>query len=219
MSDETKNLVDVVLTLLGAIGAAIAFIHTLRTWKESQRWQRADKLDKLIETFENESLLRLACLVVDWTYRKADVDGKAFSFTNEDVLLSLRLYGDEPGQTRKFSPTQARIRDAWDALLTFFSRLDAALDAGLIDRAPAQRYFVYWLEVMLTMKHHPDETRVLGGQSPDQAVAGYIRQYGNPRAIENLASTMGLEAQAMRQAPPNSGLQQTPPSRSPRRRS
>jgi hypothetical protein len=213
MSDPTKNIVDVILTVIGGVGALIAFTHTLRTWKEGQRWQRADKLDKMIDTFEKEPILRLACLVVDWTFRKTEVDGKPFSFTNEDALLALRLYGDGPGQSRdEFSPAPAKIRDAYDALLTFFSRLDVALEAGLIDQAPTRRYFVYWLEILLTMKHHQDETNVLVGQSPAQAVAGYIGQYGNPRAIENLARAMGLNVQVSPIASPNVGVQQPAPS-------
>ena len=213
MSDPTKNIVDVILAVIGGVGALIAFTHTLRTWKEGQRWQRADKLDKLIDTFEKEPLLRLACVVVDWTFRKTDVDGKQFSFTNEDALLALRIYGDGPGQSRdEFSTTQAKIRDAYDALLTFFSRLDVALEAGLIDQAPTRRYFVYWLETLLTMKHHPDEKNVLLGQSPAQAVAGYIRQYGNPTAIENLTRAMGVNAPAFQVAPPSGGVAQTAPS-------
>src|SRR6478752_4032731 len=202
MVNDTKNLVDVILTLAGGVGALIAFVHTLQTWKESQRWQRADKLDKLIEAFEKDSLLRLACLVLDWTYRKTEVDGKEFSFTNEDVLLALRLHGDDPGEPQEFSPIQAKIRDAYDALLTFFSRLDAALEAGLIDRAPSRRYFIYWLDVLLTMKHHHDQGRVLGEQTPAQAVTSYIRQYGNPSAIEHLASTLGFKVPAPLLTPP-----------------
>jgi hypothetical protein len=46
MLDTTKNLVDVILTLVGGVGALIAFLHTLQTWRESQRWQSADKLDQ-----------------------------------------------------------------------------------------------------------------------------------------------------------------------------
>ena len=211
MLDETKNLIDVILAVVGGVGALIAFVHTLRTWKEGQRWRRADKLDELIETFEKEPLVKLACVVFDWTNRKTEVDGKDFVFTNEDVLLALRLHGDGPGQTRQFSPTQAKIRDACDAFLNFFSRLDAALDAGLIDSAPARRYFVYWLEVALTMKHHPDEASV-HLLAPSQTLANYIHKYGNPNAIATLASAWGLGSLRPQIPAPNSVLRQTGPS-------
>jgi hypothetical protein len=192
MPDETKNLVDVILALAGGVGALVAFIHTLRTWKEGQRWQRAEKLDKLIEFFETEPLLKRACLVFDWTFRKTSLDEKEFSFTNKDALLALKLYGDPPGRANSFTTTQANIRDAYDALFTFFSRLETALEAGLVESIPTRRYFVYWVNLVLTMKHHRDQDGVLD-KEPSVAVAEYIREYANPRAIASLASRMGID--------------------------
>lgn len=187
VSDDTKNLVDAVLAILGGIGAALAFLHTLETWREGQRWQRAAKLDALIEHFERDALLRLACVIIDWTSRRLELDGDTFAYTNVDALGALKLYGEGPGQTLRFTPTQAKIRDAYDAFLSFMSRLDAALEARLVDTEPAARHFRYWLEVFASMRHHPDaDGSILDGKSPSQAVADYIRAYGDPAVIASL---------------------------------
>lgn len=70
MTDEVKNLYDFYLSIATLLGAAIAFIISLHQWRRAQGWQRAEQLDKLIHKFEEDELLRLATLVIDWTDRE-----------------------------------------------------------------------------------------------------------------------------------------------------
>jgi hypothetical protein len=183
--------VDVVLTVIGMIGAVVAFIHTLRTWREGQYWKRAEQLDQFIDCFERDELLKLARTALDWTFRKTEFKGKELSIRNDDVLLAVRLHNGEE-LTPVFTSDQALLRDSYDALIEFLGRLDVALESRLIDRKPAKQYFAYWLELLITMDLHPDKARVLNGQTPAQAVAGYMGKYGDPRAIKRLCSAFDL---------------------------
>src|SRR5262245_22661213 len=61
MTDEAKNVAEVMLTILGMGGAVIAFQQTMREWRESQRWKRSEYLDNLIEKFEGDEKVQLAC--------------------------------------------------------------------------------------------------------------------------------------------------------------
>lgn len=84
-------------------------------------------------------------------------------------------------QHATISPTQAQLRDAFDALLDFFVRLDAALASGLIDAAPAADHFLYWIDRLERMPWHS------GAASEMQK---YIRSYSNPDAIARLSARL-----------------------------
>jgi hypothetical protein len=193
VSDETKNIIDVLLAVIGMIGAVVAYIHTLRTWREGQHWRRAEQLDKFIERFEADEMLKLACLMLDWTFRKTEFRAKEITIRNDDVLIALRLHGEEEGDLPIFTQDQALIRDMFDALLAFFGRLDVALASRLIDRKSAKLYFSYWLERFITMDRHPDESGVLNGLTPDKAVASYVSAYGDPQSLMRLCNAFDLD--------------------------
>ncbi len=182
MTDETKNLCDIVLTILAMCGGVVAFRQTLREWREAQRWRRTEQLDKIIERFESDDLLRLARVALDWTVRDTTHAGKPIRVTNDDVLLALRFHRDlAAGQA--YGGEQAILRDAYDAFIAFLGRLNLALENKLIDVAPSEFYFHYWLKRFTTMDWHPDSTGVLGGKEPHYMVAQYVEKYGDPKSI------------------------------------
>lgn len=196
MQDETKNLWDVLLQIITLLGAALAFVVASFQWRRSQDWQRADRLDKLVEKSESDELLRLAAAVADWTSREIQFRGQAFQVENREVLHALRFHGDI--QTApKYPGNQATLRDAYDALLSFFARLELAISTGLVDASAARLYFAYWLEHFLTFKRHLDVEHVLGGQPPRAAVAKYIRNYGDRASVVRLCQHFGLTAEGL----------------------
>lgn len=197
MSDETKNIFDFILAVIGMIGALVAFIHTLRTWREGQHWKRAEQLDNFIERFESDDMLKLACIILDWTFRKTEFRGKEITIRNDDVLISLRFHIEENGDRFIFTKEQALIRDMIDTLLAFFGRLEVALATRLIDREPAKQYFSYWLERLITMDRHPDESGVLNEQSPAGALANYVNTYADSQSLVRLCNTFDLEGAAV----------------------
>ena len=187
MTDDTKNIMDVILTIVGMIGAATVFFHTLREWQESQRWKRAEQLDKFVERFDHDEQLRLACVILDWSDRRITYKNRDLTLTNNDVLLALRIHTDiDADADCKFPGEQPTIRDAFDAVLAFFARLELALTFKLIDLEPAKRHFDYWLQRLLTMDQHSDPTRVLGEHSPEAMMRRYINKYGSEDSVERL---------------------------------
>lgn len=157
MNGDTKNLWDVILNVIALLGAAYGFREGLRQWRRGQQWQQAEQMDKFVQQFEQDELLRLAATVTDWTRRTIPFRGKDFTVTNTDALMALRIHTECPS----FEGQQATLRDAYDALLAFFTRLELALTGGLVDAAPARQYFGYWLAHFLSFdKHHPDQRSV-----------------------------------------------------------
>jgi hypothetical protein len=207
MADPTKNLCDVVLAVLTLVGAGVAFVLSLLQWRRAQAWQRADKLDTFIEKFESDELLRLATLVVDWELRETKFRGRNLEICNQDALLALRHH-DEVPEHSDFGDKQPTIRDAYDALLAFFQRLEVSISNGLIDAEPATAYFAYWLEHFLRFDRHPDEGgKILKGITPEAKVAAYIEAYGDMESIERLCRSFDVE--------PPSGLEGGPVEASP----
>lgn len=186
MTDETKNLWDVVLNMVTMVGAAVAFGFGLQQWRKGQAWQRADKLDKFIEKFEADPLLRLAATILDWKERNdITFGGEKIDIRNNDVLLALRDH-HTIAQRPMFSDEQAKFRDAYDALLAFLNRLELSITTDLIDPEPTRAYFAYWLERLLEFNRHPDREKVLGDFTPSLAVVQYIKVYGDVKSVIRL---------------------------------
>lgn len=191
MDNMTKNLWDVILNIVTLVAAAVAFGFGLYQWRRSQAWQRAEKFDKLVEKFETDELLRLATVIIDWSERKVRFRNRDLTVLNDEALLALRDH-QAIEVLPKFPGEQATLRDAYDALLAFFNRLDVAISTGLIDAKPARDYFGYWLERLLKFDRHPDVDNVLGGKTPKAMVAGYIKVYADPKSIDSLRKHFGM---------------------------
>ncbi len=191
MDDQTKNLWDVILNSLALLAAGVAFVFGLLQWRQSQKWQRSEQLDKFVEKFETDELLRLAALIVDWTNRETTFRNRQIVITNTDVLLALRSH--EVIKTSPMFPgEQATIRDAYDALLTFFNRLELAIATGLIDAEPTKAYFRYWLDHFLRFTRHEDRQNVLAAITPQQMVLRYIQTYGDIESVRRLSKAFDI---------------------------
>lgn len=173
MTTENAKLLIEALTLgFALVGGIMALVQ----WRRDQAWRKADKLDSLYREFEGSRLIQIACKVLDWSRGKFKFqDGEEFRFDEADVLKSLAIHGD---QELTFTPTQTRMRDAYDALLSFFERLETAIQTGLIDEKSAIRLFGYWVDHFATVPEHPESA---------DAAAQYVGRYANIISFNSLA--------------------------------
>src|SRR5262249_8844283 len=179
MTPNVKNLWDVILTIITVISASIAFCFGLYQWRRGQAWQRANKLDQFIEKFETDDLLQFGATALDWTKREVTFRGRKVVITNSDVILSLRDYRTIT-ERPMYPGEQALLRDAYDALMTFFQRLELSIATELIDAGHAKAYFAYWLERLVTLDRHchPDK-EIPKEMSPPDMISAYIKMYGD----------------------------------------
>jgi len=195
MTESSKHLWDVALDLLTLAGGALAFWLGLRQWAVSQQWQRAEQLDKFVTEFESNDKLLLAATLLDWTDRKTQYGKQKLTIRNAEVLLALRPHTEmkpDDEDEGNYTGNQPLLRDAYDALLSFFVRLELALEGGLVDARAAGKYFRYWLERWMTMDRHGDDERVLKGRSPAEMAAAYTRAYGDPESLLSLGRRLGV---------------------------
>ncbi len=209
MTDDTKNMWDFILNIIALLGAGFGFWVGLRQWRRGQQWQRAEQMDKFVQQFESEELLQLAATTIDWTRRTITFREKEFAVTNTDALMALRIHTEM--ENPSFEGEQATLRDAYDALLAFFNRLELALTSGLIDAKPAKQYFGYWLQHFLSFDKHPPVSRdeaewveVLKRNQPEgkkldpvelkqkaQLIRDFMAQTKTPRLVEQYIAAYG----------------------------
>jgi hypothetical protein len=147
-TEKAKLLIDALTLGLAFLGGLVALVQ----WRRDQAWKRAEKLDSLYKEFEGNRLIQIACRVMDWNRGNFKFpDGEELRFDSSDVQKSLVVHGDAD---LTFTLTQARMRDAYDALLAFFERLHTAIDNGLVDQKPAGNLFGYWADHFATMPEH-----------------------------------------------------------------
>lgn len=162
--EQKKFILDAIYLGFAFLGGLIA----LYQWRRDQSWKKADKLDALFKEFEGNRLIQIACRVMDWSRGNFKFsDGEELRFNTEDVKKSLVLHGDKD---LTFTQTQARMRDAYDSLISFFERLETSIETGLIDKKSALRLFGYWIRHFARMPEHED---------CDRLVSSYILNYAN----------------------------------------
>lgn len=170
--DDIKLAIEILTLGFAVLGGILA----LAQWRRDQAWKRAEKLDALYKDFEGSRLIQIACKVLDWSRGRFKFqDGEEFSFHETDVFKSLAIHGD---QELTFTPTQTRMRDAYDAMLSFFERLETAIQNRLIDESSAVRLFGYWVDHFATMPEHPESA---------DAAAQYVGRYANIISFSSLA--------------------------------
>lgn len=149
--EEAKLLIDALTLGVAFIGGLLALVQ----WRRDQSWKKAEKLDSLYKEFEASRLIQIACRVLDWSRgRFTFPDGEKLEFDQADVENSLLVHDDLPELT--FTPVQTRMRDAYDALLAFFERLESAIGTDLVDEQSALRLFGYWIKHLDMMPEHPN---------------------------------------------------------------
>ena len=178
-NENVKILVEVISLGIAVIGGMVALFQ----WRRDQSWKRAEKLDNLYKEFESARLIQIACRVLDWSRGRFKLpNGEEFSFTVEDVHKSFVIHDSSEDIT--FTPTQAVMRDAYDALLSFFDRLESAISTGLVDEFHAMCLFGYWVNHLDKMPEHP---KCVG------MVVRYIGRYGSITSFDSLVSRLHRE--------------------------
>jgi hypothetical protein len=163
--------VDTVLKIIGIFGAGLGFWWGVREWREGQRWKRAERRDTLIAEFEKTPLVRLGAKIIDWRAATVELGERKVVYGSESVRAALRVHWGVAGDVA-YPPPQDDLRDAFDALLTFFVKLEHEISTGLVENGPTLQYFAYWLCRLEMMSEH-----ALDGEGDASAAAAAMRAY------------------------------------------
>jgi hypothetical protein len=186
--------IDVGVKILGLAGGGLASWWGLRQWNEGQRWKKAERLDKLIAEFETSPTLRFATKVLDWEELRVQVTpGDVVKFTSEEIREALRIHWDFV-ESPNYPPPQDRIREALDALLAFFARLDREIKTHLIEAGAAFQHFGYWLYRLYNMREHAEVRNPEDAALVAMLTRRYETAYGDPDAMTSLYDKLQLTA-------------------------
>jgi hypothetical protein len=180
------EIIDAVVKIVALVGAAAAFLWGLHQWKEGQRWKRAERLDTLIREFATTPLVSLACKVIDWNASSVTLaPDDVVVYDTSEVRDALQVHWDASQEAVEYPPPRNRIRDALDALLDFFVRLEHEIAADLVEARPAIQHFGYWICRLETMSEHArDKTADLAKVRKE--MRRYEQAYSDPAAMRRL---------------------------------
>lgn len=198
-----KDKLDLWMKGIGLGGAVIAFVVGLCQWHRDQAWKRQELLDDLIAHFESDSNIRIAKAAVDWRTRDVRSGDTTLRISNTGAVLALRIVGDDTQKKLcglrfgcsdycSLTPEQIALREAYDALLSFFQRLEVAVTNKKVDAEPCADYFNYWLDRLLTFRMHTVETGCVCN-TREELIAGYICAYGSSDSMLRLCRALKLK--------------------------
>lgn len=140
------------LALAGLIAGTVAFVAGLWQYREGQRWKRAEfaaaETKEMLASPETQIAFRL----LDWNSNTYDLSagGKYPDLSDQWVDDEILTRAMAPHMRRPdgFDATEARIREAIDALLWYLQRFEHFLEAKLISVEDVQPHLRYWMRLI-----------------------------------------------------------------------
>lgn len=152
MDDTTKNLVEIVIAIIGVVGlfaggawALVQFTAARSDYQSAQKWKRAELGKKVLDEMFADEVVVAAMVMLDWE-RWFDNGDTRHYIKRDDVRAALRT------DTLKFSPQAVFIRDSFDSLFDAFARVEHLIDVGLIDFRHVEEPLRYYVEEMTGQK-------------------------------------------------------------------
>ena len=160
--------------LVAKLSIIPAGLFVLIRWSHEARQgtlQKASELaQKSIDKFEQSKLLQDAFLMLDWSGREYEIDGKKDTITFDEVKKALRT------TNLAFDDKEVYIRDCFDTLFSYLSYLEVAVNSKLFPFNFLKHSFEY-------------NARLLGRR---QAVMEkFMRAYSYDEAIKFLGRFQG----------------------------
>ena len=164
------EIVKIVISILGFGGTIIAIAFGLRQYKRSEQWKRGEFVAKEIKEFESNPAVRNAMLLIDWGTRKINLhlvsnptETDYVRITREEQWRALMphtiklaypspSYNNDIGMNerdepkRRFTTTEAKIRDTYDAFLDYLERFANFIQSGLVSADEFKPYLRYWID-------------------------------------------------------------------------
>lgn len=165
-----KEAVNILISILGFGGTITALAFGLRQYKRSEQWKRGEFVAKEIKEFEANPAARNAMLLIDWGTRKINLnlisnpaESDYIRITREDqwrALIPHTIKLEYPSSSydvemkahgqnepkRRFTFTEAKIRDTYDAFLDYLERFATFIESGLVSSKEFRPYLIYWMD-------------------------------------------------------------------------
>jgi hypothetical protein len=131
-------------TLIAAIAGVTGLFWAVFQYRQGQIERRKTTLFELVEDFDSSDAIKPAKMILDDYYLNSQDGWQVKSdryYGRENLKLILRDHKTQPVS----DPGEIAIRDSFDALLDFFSRLGYLMDIKLVKKKELT-YFRYYIE-------------------------------------------------------------------------
>lgn len=137
------------IAIIGIGAGLMAFLAGLLQYRKAQQWKRAEFVAAEIKEMLADDVVQLALRLLDWNdgYYPLQTEPDPHAQVRvDDAILGLALR-PHSSQSR-FSPTEVRIREIFDALLTRLQRLEHFVESGLVTAGEIRPYLQYWIHLI-----------------------------------------------------------------------
>lgn len=187
------------IALAGLTSGTIAFGVGLAQYRMAQRWKRAEFAAREFKEMLADPEVAIALRLLDWNSAHYDLsdDGKYPTLNDVAVDDSMLARALEPHVRRPngYSPAEARLREAMDALLGHLQGFEHFIEAGLIRVDDFRPYLRYWMTLIGDPAADRKPAAVL------QAIWQYVEYYGYTD-VQRLCGRFGHDIRRLQPAAP-----------------
>ncbi len=128
----------------------ISLIVGVIEYRKAQRWRRTEFVIAQMKEFEQRRDVQLAMAMLDWNDRSYKLEGESepeVKVTDDTLLGALVPHPSKPDG--RFSSTEARIRDIFDAYFSGVDYFAAMVEVGVITVEDLKPYGIkYYLDII-----------------------------------------------------------------------
>lgn len=141
---------------LAAIIGLLGFVFGVWQYAKAQRWKKAELASKELEKLSSDGTLSLACIFLDWEYRRIDVP---LSRAPEETFIH-SWKALEAAMSPHLLPTDGRngftwqevmYRDTFDKFFTYIHMINHYLEIELLEQKDVA-ILKYWMEQVSSPK-------------------------------------------------------------------
>ncbi len=169
------------VSFLGFGGTIAALLLAVGQYRRNQQWRRAEFIAGETKEFANNPTVRKTLQMIDWSTRRLNLSNGERSGDDTDLTIVTRevqwkallphtlkdgISPAPPSAThfaeeikRKYTPTEALIRDCYDLFLDWLERFAAFIETGLISAEELRPHIDYWIDDIAMIEGDPDDAR------------------------------------------------------------
>lgn len=135
------------LPFIASILGLLTFLKAIWEYTKAQKWKKLEFVANQMKEFNNDSDVKKAMQMLDYTNRNIVLDGENIVITDE--LLESALFPDLAGKNGNgFTLQEAQIRDIFDHFFDKLSTINQYISSGLITVEDVRPYLIYWIEIL-----------------------------------------------------------------------
>lgn len=182
-SISKKDKIDIGIKIITLLVTGISVLIAASSFFSTNQWKKFEHMSSKISSFSSNRSVKLVNQFLDYNKSGVQLDSGIYSVVTDDLLYEALVIDTIRGD---FSPSEYKVRNAFDEYFEEVSSLYRETKYGVIEVEYIKPYLSYYIEIIA----NPQNTKK--SRELKQRIWDYINYYGYSD-VKELYKTMGYD--------------------------